>query len=109
MDTLKKVIVYILAAIGFVSVVKHIHISRCKEGCCLCNKFKTKEEGSRTKAEVFKTKVEGFKTKAEGLKAKVEGFKSKVYESKAKVQESEVREEGEKRTGTRYGSNPLKY
>ena len=109
MDTLKKIAIGILAAIGLVSVIKHIHISHCKEGCCLCSSFKRNTEGSRTRVEVFKTKAEGFKTKAEGLKAKVEGFKSKVYESKAKVHEFEAREEGERKTGTRYGSSPLKY
>jgi len=106
MDTLKKVVVYVLAAIGLVSVVKHIHISHCKEGCCLCNKFKTKEEGSKIRVEEFKTKAEGFKTKAEGLKTKLEEFKTKVHGSKM---QGEGKEEGEKRTGTRYGSSPLKY
>lgn len=55
-----KIVVYVLAAIGFACVVKHIRTMHCKEGCCLRGWYKTKEEE-------------------------------------------------EKRTGSRYGSNPVKY
>jgi len=80
-----KIVGYGLAFIGIAHVVKHL---MHKEGCVLCGWQKTKVEGS-------KTKVEGLKTKVEGLKTKVEGLKTKV--------------EGKKRTGSRYGSNPVKY
>lgn len=97
-----EIVVYILAAIGLACVVKHLQITNCKEGCCLCTSIKTKAEGSKTKIEEIKTKAEGIKTKAEGIKTKVEEVKSKVHGSK-------VKEEGEKRVGSRYGSNPIKY
>lgn len=90
-----EIVVYILAAIGLACVVKHIRITSCNEGCCLCDSYKTQAERSKTKAEEIKTKVEGIKTK-------VEEIKTKVHRSKEK-------EEGEKRTGSRYGSNPVKY
>ena len=83
-----KIVVYILAAIGFAFVLKHIRVRHCEEGCCLCGWHKTKVEEVKTKAEKVKAKVEGLKTK-------VEGFKTKVH--------------GEKRTGSRYGSSPVKY
>ncbi|MDQ1276515.1 MAG: hypothetical protein QG610_2093 [Euryarchaeota archaeon] len=95
MNKLMEIVVYILAVIGLACVVKHIHITNCKEGCCFCNSFKTKVEGSKTKAEGIKTKAEGIKTKVEEIKTKVQKFKTK--------------EEGEKITGSRYGSNPIKY
>lgn len=110
MNTLKKIVVYILALVGLVSLVKHIRISHCREGCCLCNAFKTKVEGSRTKTEEFKAKTEGFKSKAEGLKTRVEGLKTKMHGSRTQEEGKEERkEEGEKRTGTRYGSSPIRY
>ena len=56
-----EIVIYILAAIGLASLVKHIHTMHSKKGCCLCGKHKT--EGK----------------------------------------------EEEKRTGSRYGSNPVKY
>ncbi|WP_410507754.1 hypothetical protein RSJ42_13235 [Methanosarcina hadiensis] len=102
MNKLMEIVVYILAVIGLACVVKHIHISNCREGCCICNSFKSKTEKSRTKAEEFKTKAGEFRTKAEGFKTKVEGFKEKVHGTKTK-------EEGEKRAGSRYGSNPVRY
>lgn len=95
MNKLMEIVVYILAVIGLAVVVKHIHITTCKEGCCLCTSFKTKEEGYKTKAEELKTKAKGIKTKVEEIKTKVQKFK--------------IKEEGEKRTGSRYGSNPVRY
>ncbi|MCC4770295.1 hypothetical protein FXV91_08860 [Methanosarcina sp. DH2] len=88
MNKLMEIVVYILAVIGLTCVVKHIRIMPCGEGCCMCGWHKTKVEGS-------KTKVEGLKTKVEGLKTKVEEFKTKIH--------------GEKRTGSRYGSDPVRY
>lgn len=88
MNKLMEIVVYVLAVIGLACIVKHIRIMPCEEGCCMCGWHKTKVEGSKTKAEGLKTKVEGFKTK-------VEEFKVKVH--------------GEKRTGSRYGSNPVRY
>ncbi len=76
-----EIVVYILAAIGLACVVKHIRITNCKEGCCLCTSFVTKVEESKTRAEGIKTKIQKFKAK----------------------------EKGEKSTGSRYGSNPVKY
>ena len=76
-----KIVVYILAAIGFAFVLKHMRVRHCEEGCCLCG--------------WHKTKVENVKSKIEKVKSKVEGFKTKVH--------------GEKRTGSRYGSSPVKY
>lgn len=95
MKKLMEIVVYILAVIGLACAVKHIRITHCKEGCCMCGSFKTKVERSKTKAEEIKTKAEGIKAKVEGIKTKVHGFRSK--------------EEGEKRVGSRYGSNPVKY
>ena len=92
MNKLMKIVVYILAVIGLACIVKHTRITYCKDGCCLCNSFKSKVEGAKTKVLVFKAKVHGFKTKESETK---EEFKAK--------------EEGEKRTGTRYGSNPIQY
>jgi hypothetical protein len=90
---------HILAFIGLVCVVKHfMH----HEGCVLCGWQKTKVEGVKTKAEKAKTKVEGVKTKVEDVKTKVGDIKTKVMGIKTK-------EEGEKRTGSRYGSNPVSY
>ncbi|HII79575.1 MAG TPA: hypothetical protein HA261_04055 [Methanosarcina sp.] len=88
MNKFMEIVVYILAAIGLACVVKHIHITNCKEGCCLCNLFDTKVEASKKRAE-------GVKTKVEEIKTKIQKFKTK--------------EKGEKRTGSRYGSNPVKY
>ncbi|WP_048139528.1 hypothetical protein [Methanosarcina horonobensis] len=88
MNILTKIMVYILAIIGLACVAKHIRITSCKEGCCLCDSFKTEVGGSKTKMEGVKTKLRGFKTK---------------------VQEFKTKEEGKKRTGSRYGSNPVKY
>jgi len=62
MHKFMEIVVYILALIGLACIVKHIRIMYCKEGCCLCDWYKTKREG-----------------------------------------------EQEKRTGSRYGSNPVKY
>lgn len=76
-----RIVVYILATIGFAVVLKHIRVKHCEEGCCLCG--------------WHETKVEKVKSKVEGLKTKVEEFKTKVH--------------GEKRTGSRYGSSPVKY
>ncbi|MGE5328398.1 MAG: hypothetical protein ACM3KR_02695 [Deltaproteobacteria bacterium] len=81
MHILRKIVVYTLATIGLAFVVKHLRVKHCEEGCCLCG--------------WHKTKVEEVKSKVEEIKSKVEGFKTKVY--------------GEKRTGSRYGSNPVKY
>ena len=92
-DIVVGIVVYALATIGFVCVVKHI--MHRKEGCYLCGWHKTEVEGSETKAEDIKTNVEKVKSTVEGLKTKVEGFKTKIH--------------GEKRTGSRYGSSPVKY
>lgn len=102
MNKLMEIVVYILAVIGLACVVKHIRVTNCKEGCCLCTSFKTKVEGSKTKAEEIKTKAEVIKTKVEGIKAKVPGFKTREGSQKRT-------EEGEKRTGSRYGSSPVRY
>ncbi|MDM7920604.1 MAG: hypothetical protein QUS12_15795 [Methanosarcina sp.] len=102
MNKLMEIVVYILAVIGLTCVVKHIHIAHCKEGCCLCNSLKTKAEGSKSKAE-------GLKTKAEELKTKVHVFKTKVHGFKIKEEEFKPKEESEKRIGSRYGSNPVRY
>jgi hypothetical protein len=88
MNKLMEIVVYILAVIGLACVVKHIRVMPCEEGCCMCGWHKTKVEGSETKVEGLKTKVKGFKIKAEEFKTKVQG---------------------EKRTGSRYGSNPVRY
>jgi hypothetical protein len=90
---------HILAFIGLVCIVKHLIYH---EGCALCGWQKTKTEGIKPKVEEVKTKVEEVKTKVEEVKTKVEGLKTKVWGHKAK-------EEGEKRTGSRYGSNPVGY
>ncbi len=81
MHLLRKIVVYTLATVGFAYVVKHIRVKHCEEGCYLCG--------------WHKAKVEEVKSKVEEIKSKVEGFKTKVH--------------GEKRTGSRYGSNPVKY
>ncbi len=104
-----EIVVYILAVIGLTCVVKHIHIAHCKEGCCLCNSLKTKAEGSKSKTEGLKTKTEELKTKAEELKTKVHVFKTKVHGFKIKEEEFKPKEESEKRIGSRYGSNPVRY
>ncbi len=113
MNKLMKIVVYILAVTGLACIVKHTRITYCKDGCCLCNSFKSKVEGSKTKVEGVKTKVEGVKTKVEGAKTKVHVFKAKVHGFKTKESETKeefkAKEEGEKRTGTRYGSNPIQY
>jgi hypothetical protein len=44
MHKFMEILIYILAAIGFACVVKHIRTMHCKEGCCLCGWHKTKEE-----------------------------------------------------------------
>jgi len=102
MNKLMEIVVYILAVIGLTCVVKHIHIAHCKEGCCLCNLSKTKAEGTKSKTEELKTKAEDLKTKVHVFKTKVHGFKIKEEEFKPK-------EESEKRIGSRYGSNPVRY
>jgi hypothetical protein len=102
MNKLMEILVYILAVIGLACVVTHLRITCCKEGCCLCNSVKSKVEGSKSKAEGIKTKAEGMKTRAEGIKTKVHIFSTKVHGFKSK-------EEGETRTGSRYGSNPVRY
>ena len=57
MHKFMKIVTYILAAIGFAYVVKHI--MHCKEGCCLCGWHKTKEEDEKPTATVsHKIKVE---------------------------------------------------
>ena len=94
-NKLMEIVVYILALIGLACVVKHIRVTNCKEGCCLCTSFKRRVEGSKTKAEGIKTKVEEIKTKVPGFKVREESQKRT--------------EKGEKRTGSRYGSNPVKY
>lgn len=81
MKKLMEIVVCVLALIGLACVVKHIHIANCKEGCCLCGSFKTN--------------MQEFKTKVKGFKSKVQGYKTEVEE--------------ENRTGSRYGSNPIKY
>jgi hypothetical protein len=95
MRKLMEIVVYMLATVGFACVVKHIRVMHCEEGCCLCGGHKTKVEEPKTKVGDVETKVEKVKSKVEGLKTKVEEFKTKVH--------------GEKRTGSRYGSNPVKY
>jgi len=102
MNKLMEIVVYILAVIGLACVVKHIHIAHCKEGCCLCNSLKKKAEGSKSKAEEIKSRAEEIKTKVHVFKTKVHGFKKKEEGFKPK-------EEGEIRTGSRYGSNPIRY
>ncbi|MGB9939571.1 hypothetical protein [Methanosarcina sp.] len=102
MHKLMEIVVYILALIGFACVIKHIRVMHCEEGCCMCGWHKPKVEESKTKAEEVKTKAEEVKTKVEHVKTKVEEFKTKVEGFKAKVH-------GEKRTGSRYGSNPVRY
>ncbi|MDI9395218.1 MAG: hypothetical protein QM426_07305 [Euryarchaeota archaeon] len=116
MNKLMEIVVYILAAIGLACVVKHIRITNCKEGCCFCNLFDTKVEESKTRtediktrAEEIKTKVEGIKTKVEESKTRTEGIKTKVGEINTKIQKFKTKEKEEKRTGSRYGSNPVKY
>jgi hypothetical protein len=97
---------HILAFIGLVCIVKHfMH----HEGCGLCGWQKTKVEGVKTKTEKAKTKVENAKMKVEGVKTKVEDVKTKVGEIKTKVMGLKTKEEGENRTGSRYGSNPVSY
>ena len=95
MRKLMEIAVYMLATVGFACVVKHIRVMHCEEGCSLCGWHKTKVEEPKTKVGDVETKVEKVKSKVEGLKTKVEEFKTKVH--------------GEKRTGSRYGSNPVKY
>lgn len=48
MKKLIEIVIFILAAIGFASLVKHIHTMHSKEGCCLCGWHKTREEKKRT-------------------------------------------------------------
>lgn len=102
MKIVVEIAVYTLATIGFVCIVKHIRLMHCKEGCCLCGLHKTEVEESKPKVEEVKSKVEEVKSKVGNVKSKVEGLKTKVEGFKTKVQ-------GEKRTGSRYGSNPVRY
>ena len=102
MRKLMEIVVYTLATIGLAFVIKHIRVMHCKEGCCLCGWHKTKVEEVKSKVEEVKSKGEEVKSKVEEVKSKVEKVKSKVEEFKTKVH-------GEKRTGSRYGSNPVKY
>ena len=39
-----EIVIYILAAIGLASLVKHIHTLHSKKGCCLCGKHKPEEK-----------------------------------------------------------------
>jgi LEA14-like dessication related protein len=94
-----EIVVYVLALIGLAYIVKHL---KHHEGCLLCDWEKPKVEGVKTKAGEAKEKVEKVKTKMEEVKPKVEELKTKVGGLKTK-------EEGEKRTGSRYGSNPVSY
>jgi hypothetical protein len=95
MKIVVEIAIYALATIGFACVVKHMRVMHCEEGCCLCGWHKPKVEESKPKVEEVKSKVENVKSKVEGLKTKVEEFKTKV--------------QGEKRVGSRYGSNPVRY
>ncbi len=95
MRKLMEIVVYALATIGLAVVIKHIRVMHCKEGCCLCGWHKPKVEEFKSKVEEVKSKGDEVKSKVEEVKSKVEGFKTKVY--------------GEKRIGSRYGSNPVKY
>ncbi len=74
-----KIVGHILAVIGFVCVVKHI--MHYKEGCCLCGWHKTKTE---------EEKPEYKKPSGSTVSHKI------------KVEE-------ERRQGSRYGSNPIRY
>jgi len=101
-----EIVVYVLALIGLAYIVKHL---RHHEGCFLCDIQKPKAEGIKAKKEEAKKKVEEVKTKVEEVKSKAEEVKTKVGELKTKVGGFKAKEEGEKRTGSRYGSNPVSY
>lgn len=82
MGKFMKIMGCIFAVIGFVCVVKHIMYG-CKEGYCLCGWFKRKGEEEKPKVD---------EEKSTGATA---SYKIKV--------------EDEERTGSRYGSNPIRY
>jgi len=109
MKIVVEISVYALATIGFACVIKHIRIMHCEEGCCLCGWHKPKVEDVKTKVQDVKTKVEKSKPKVEEVKTKIEKVKSKVEGLKTKVEGVKTKVHGEKRTGSRYGSNPVKY
>jgi hypothetical protein len=94
-----EIVGYILAVIGLAFIVKRL---RRQEGCLLCDLQKSKVEGVKTKAEEVKAKTEQ-------VKPKVENVKTKVGELKTKVGGLRTKQESEKRTGSRYGSNPVSY
>jgi hypothetical protein len=101
-----EIVGYILAVIGLACVIKHLSH---QEGCVLCGWRKTKGEEPETKPEEPKIKQEEPKTKLENIKTKVEGIKTKAEEIKTKVEGIKTKVEGKKRTGSRYGSNPVQY
>lgn len=83
-----KIVSYILAIIGFVHVVKHI--MHCKKCCCFCGWHKTKVEEEPAGS------TRGYNTKVED-------------EQRTGSTEAYDKKEEEKQSGSRYGSNPIRY
>ncbi len=103
MGNLMETIVSILAIIGLVSIVNHIFGG--EEGCYLCRIFKINKEDIKQKGEKASQQMKENVTEAnESVSGKI---KEKVKQAADNVSQKMSVEN--KKQGTRYGSNPIRY
>lgn len=98
-----EILVSILAIIGLVSIINHM-FGR-EEGCYLCRVFKKNKEDIKQTGEKASQQMKDNVTKAsESVSQKI---KEKVKQAADNVSQKMSGEN--KKQGTRYGSNPIRY